>query len=90
VASKNDPAPPRNPEPPAALKRLAETLKDPRVANTGLTTNSEGEWALLLRLYDLADAPIAEIESQSGGAPVIYAPTGKRPAARPAYPAKGE
>jgi hypothetical protein len=90
VASKHQPAPPREAEPPAALKELSERLSNSKVARAGLTTTSEGDWALLVYVYDPNDAPIAEIEAEARGAPVIYLTAGKTPSARPAFPRRGE
>ena len=90
MVGRHDPAPPREPEPPAALKRLSETLRHPKVSHVGLTTTPEGEWALAVWLFDLADAPIAEIEKQAKGAPVVYLPARAAPMARPAFPDRGE
>jgi hypothetical protein len=44
----------------------------------------------MVRLRDLADAPIPEIEQRADGAPVVYTGITKRPEARPAYPKQGE
>ncbi len=62
----------------------------PGVESVGLTTTSGGDWALMVRLRDLADAPIPEIEQRADGAPVVYTGITKRPEARPAYPKQGE
>ena len=84
------PAPPREPEPPAVVRRLSETVRHPSVASTGLTTTPGGDWALLVRVKPGATIPIAEIERQAEGHAVIYQRAGAMPAARPAFPERGE
>jgi hypothetical protein len=84
------PAPPREPEAPAHLRRLAQTLRHPDVASLGLTTTPKGEWALLVRLKNGRHAPVAEIERRVRGEPVVYDEAGAPPIARPAYPGRGE
>jgi hypothetical protein len=84
------PAPPREPEPPAVIRRLSETVQHPGIASTGLTTTAGGDWALLVRVKPGVKTPIAEIERQAGGHAVIYQPARPMPVARPAFPGRGE
>jgi hypothetical protein len=60
------------------------------VFSVGLTTTSEGEWALAVQVFDLGDTPILEIEEEARGAPVIYLQRRKPPVARPAFPRHGQ
>jgi hypothetical protein len=87
---EHDPAPPKTPQPPAEIRRLSQQLRHPDVANVGLTTTSKGEWALLVRVKGAVTGPIPEVERQAKGHPVIYAPAGPMPVARPAFPGRGE
>lgn len=85
------PGPPVTPEPPEHLVRLADALSHPEVAQTGLTTTSGGEWALMVRVHPGVSVPIQEIERAAEGHPVVYQEhPGTNPVARPAYPALGE
>jgi hypothetical protein len=90
MASNHAPAPPREPEPPAIIRRLSETIRHPSIASTGLTTTSGGGWALLVRVKPGVKVPIAEIEQQAQGHAVIYQQARSMPVARPAFPSRGE
>lgn len=81
------PAPPRSPEPPRGLRKLARELTHPDVMNVGLTTTNEGEWAVRIRVRPGASIPLSGIGSRCRGFPVIYeVGSTTPPVARPAFP----
>lgn len=90
MASNHVPAPPREPEPPAVIRRLSESIRHPSIASAGLTTTSSGDWALLVRVKPGVKVPIPEIERQAQGHPIVYQPARPMPVARPAFPDRGE
>ena len=90
MASDHVPAPPREPKPPAVIRRLSENLHHPGIASAGLTTTSSGDWALLVRVKPGVKVPILEIERQVQGHPVVYQTARPMPLARPAFPDRGE
>ena len=82
---------PSDPTPPPRLLEISQQLLHPEVAQTGLTTTSDGRWALMVRLQPGAHAPLDEVERLTGEFPVVYRPPRARtPIARPAYPQLGE
>lgn len=85
------PGRPKDPTPPSELQHAADTITHDAIAQVGLTTTSEGEWALLVRVKPEASYPIPEVEQLAHGHPVIYqrAPA-RTPVARPAFPSLGE
>lgn len=87
----NIPGRPKQPVPPSDLQQAAQSITHEAITQVGLTTTSEGEWALLVRVKPQAAYPIPEVERQAHGHPVIYqrAPAGL-PVARPAFPGLGE
>jgi hypothetical protein len=89
--TKHIPGLPNSPSPPPELAKIAKSLTDPDVTRVGLTTTSDGRWALMVRVKPGAEAPIKKVEEASSGYPVIYQDEpDEPPAARPAYPAEGE
>jgi hypothetical protein len=81
------PGVPKESTPPADLQEAAQTIAHDSVAQVGLTTTREGDWALLVRVKPDAAYPIPEIESQVSGHPVIYQRArATLPVARPAFP----
>jgi hypothetical protein len=85
------PGPPKEPDPPAALRKAQKALSDVRVSRVGLTTTREGDWALIVRIPRGGEWPLPEVEAASGGFPVIYQYEPENlPVARPAYPDRGE
>lgn len=82
---------PKQPVPPSELKRAADSKAPEGVVQLGLTTTSDGVWALLARIEPHAHAPIVAVEQIAHGHPVIYQTiTGRLPVARPAFPGLGE
>ncbi len=78
---------PSDPEPPDKLVALAESIRDPLVRQSGVTTTADGRWALYVTVPADAAVPIPSVESQAGGFPVIYeAEPDDPPRAGPAYP----
>jgi hypothetical protein len=72
------------------LIALAETIRDPLVRQAGVTTTTDGRWALYVTVPGDAAVPIPGIESQADGFPVVYeAEPDEPPRAGPAYPAEG-
>lgn len=85
------PGMPQDMTPPAELERAADTPAPEGVVQLGLTTTTDGEWALLARISSHVHAPVDAVERLAHGHPVIYeTASGILPVARPAYPADGE
>lgn len=79
------PAPPAEPEPPDRLLQLSEHISHPLVAQSGITTTANGDWAVYVTVPANVSVPVAEIESQAQGFPVVYeAEPESLPIARPA------
>jgi hypothetical protein len=84
------PGVPPNPEPPERLIELADTVRDPLVIQSGVTTTADGRWALYVTVPADATVPIPSVERQAGGYPVVYeAEPDEPPRAGPAYPGRG-
>ena len=84
------PGRPRTPKP-SILSEIIASLQHPDVLRTGITTNKEGDWAILVVVKKDSPIPIKEIEVKSMQFPVIYQEdSGSMPIARPAYPLLGE
>src|SRR4051794_28779684 len=84
------PGEPSDPEPPDKLLDPAETIRDPLVRQSGVTTTADGRWALYVTVPGGATVPIPGVESQAGGFPVVYeAEPEEPPRAGPAYPRAG-
>lgn len=82
---------PKQAQPPAELARAADSPAPAGVVQLGLTTTSDGDWALLARVAPDAQAPIAAVERMALGHPVVYQVAGRHaPVARPAFPGLGE
>lgn len=85
---RHRPGTPREAAPPDALVALSETLRDPSVSSAGITTTTDGRWALYVTVPADAAVPIASVEQQAGQFPVVYeAAPAELPVAKPAYPA---
>jgi hypothetical protein len=85
------PAPPYTPEPPSRLVAIAGSLSHPAITRVGLTTTSEGTWALMVRTRAGTLLPLPEVEAVREDFPVIYQDEPEEPPlARPAYPGLGE
>lgn len=83
----HSPGVPANPEPPERLVELAEAVRDPLVVQSGLTTTTDGRWALYVTVPADAVVPIPNVESQAAGYPVVYeAEPAEPPRAGPAKP----
>jgi hypothetical protein len=81
------PGVPSSPEPPERLVELADTVRDPLLRQSGITTTKDGKWALYVTVPRDASVPIAAIEQQAGEYPVVYeAEPDEPPIAGPAYP----
>ena len=84
------PGRPTTPEP-KKLVRLAASVSHPDVVNSGITTTTKGDWALLLTVRKNAAIPIKMLEKKASGFPVVYQEdSGRMLVARPAYPGLGE
>ncbi len=88
---QHHPGEPDTDDPPAALIEVLDRLDDPLVVQSGVTTTPDGRWALFVAVPREADVPLAGIERQAAGFPVVYqaAPL-EAPIARPAFPGRGE
>ena len=88
---KHIPGLPASPSPPPELAQIAQSLTDPDVTRVGLTTTSDGRWALMVRVKPGTEIPLRKVEEACSGYPVIYQDEpAEPPVARPAYPAEGE
>lgn len=75
------------PEPPDRLVALTETVSDPLVTQCGITTTTDGRWALYVTVHANATVPIAKVEIEADGFPVVYEAAPREPVrAGPAYP----
>jgi hypothetical protein len=84
------PGEPSDPEPPDKLIALTETILDPLVRQSGVTTTTDGRWALYVTVPSDVEVPISGVEKQAGGFPVVYeAEPDEPPRAGPAYPVGG-
>jgi hypothetical protein len=84
------PGTPSDAEPPERLLKLAEILRDPLVVRSGVTTTTDGQWALYVTVPNDATVPIPSVETQAGGFPVVYEAEPKEPPhAGPAFPGGG-
>jgi hypothetical protein len=83
------PGAPSDPEPPERLLKLAGSIRDPLVVQSGVTTTADGEWALYVTVPSDASVPIQSVETQAGGFPVVYEAEPKEPPrAGPAFPGR--
>jgi hypothetical protein len=81
------PGTPTSPSPPDKLLELADTIKDPLVVQSGVTTTADGKWALYVTVPGNASVPIRSVEAHAAGFPVVYeAEPQEPPKAGPAYP----
>jgi hypothetical protein len=84
---EHHPGPPQEPEPPEALIALSDNLQHPLVMSSGITTTTDGRWALYVTVPADAVVPIAGVEKKAGRFPVVYeAAPAELPIAKPAYP----
>ena len=89
--SPHIPGPPESPEPPNRLVEIAASLSHPAVTRVGLTTTTDGRWALMVRVQPGTSIPCKDIEAVCNDYPIVYQEEPKEfPVARPAYPALGE
>ncbi|WP_077001051.1 hypothetical protein [Variovorax sp. KK3] len=80
---------PSTPEPPERLLAVADTCHDPQVRQCGVTTTADGRWALYVTVPADATVPIASIERQADGFPVVYEAELPAPVrAGPAFPGR--
>jgi len=89
----NPPRRPHQAEPSAAAQNAkAVARKHADVAKVGLTTTSDGKWAVKVWLRNGAHPPLSDVESAAGNdVPVVYDSAPERPTvARPAFPVLGE
>jgi hypothetical protein len=85
------PGRPVSPEPPSKLVEITKTVSDAAVTRVGLTTTTDGRWALMVRVKPGTPIPVKAVEEASSDYPVIYQEEPEEPpVARPAYPARGE
>jgi hypothetical protein len=81
------PGVPTDPEPPDRLVELAGAVRSESVVQSGITTTRDGQWALFITVAADATVPLADIEVQAAGYPVVYeAEPTEPPRAGPAYP----
>jgi hypothetical protein len=81
------PGPPKEEEPPKHLVDLADAVADPLVIQHGITTTRDGRWALYVTVPADTTVPIASVEQQAKGFPVVYEAEPDEPVrAGPAYP----
>jgi hypothetical protein len=58
--------------PPEGLVALADKVTDPMVTQCGITTTTDGHWALYVTVPANASVPIASVERCAAGFPVVY------------------
>jgi len=71
----------------------AAARQHPEVARVGVTTTTDGRWALKIWLRPGVQPPLADIGESLGDYPVVYdrePDPDDLPVARPAYPKRGE
>lgn len=66
------PGEPSTPDPPDALIELSEKIQHPLVKRTGITCTTDGRWALYVTVPKNTDVPLPDLESRTGGFPVVY------------------
>ena len=66
------PGSPATDNPPEPLVVLANQLTDPLVTQCGITTTTDGHWALYVTVPADASVPIASVERRAAGFPVVY------------------
>jgi hypothetical protein len=92
-AVPHTPRRPQQTQPSAAVQHTkAVARKHADVAKVGLTTTSDGKWAVKVWLRDGAHPPLQDVESAAGSdVPVVYDSEPEHPpVARPAFPILGE
>ena len=68
---------------------VADRIRDPLVTQSGNTTTSDGRWAVYVTVPGDTNVPVASVEQQADGFPVVYeAEAEEPPVAGPAYPAE--
>jgi len=83
----HSPGVPVDPEPPDRLVELANTIADPLVVQSGVTTTADGKWALYVTVPRDCSVPISSVERSAAGFPVVYeAEPDEPPRAGPADP----
>ena len=81
------PGEPTTPDPPDQLLAAANAVTNALVAQSGVTTTADGRWALYVTVPADTSVPIADVEAQAGGFPVVYeAEPAEPPRAGPAHP----
>ena len=66
------PGSPATEAPPERLVALADKVTDPLVTQCGITTTTDGHWALYVTVPADASVPIASVERRAAGFPVVY------------------
>ena len=81
------PGVPTTADPPDRLLAAADAVANPLVVQSGVTTTADGRWALYVTVPADATVPIADVEAQADGFPVVYeAEPAEPPRAGPAHP----
>jgi hypothetical protein len=66
------PGEPKSADPPVELLTLCDSLTHPLLRRTGITCDSQGNWALLASVPKTTNVPIPALEALCGGFPVVY------------------
>ena len=74
------PGPAPDGEPPEALLKLANALQHPAVRSAGISTTSDGRWALYVSVPANIEVPLLDLEAVCGGFPVVYVAAPDKPA----------
>lgn len=78
---------PSDPQPPVRLIQLADSIQDPLIQQAGITT-ADGRKAVYVTVSANTPVPIASVQGQAGGFPVVdEADPDEPPRAGPAFPA---
>lgn len=83
----HSPGPALTPDPPEKLAEAVDAVHHPLVKECGMTTTTDGRWAVFVSVPKDAAVPIPTVEKQAAGFPVVYeAAPEELPTAGPAYP----
>ena len=66
------PGEPKSTDIPQELEALADSLVHPLVVQTGITCDSDGNWALFVTVPKTTSIPIPDLEAMCAGFPIVY------------------
>lgn len=80
------PGRPKTPAPSSTLRERLAALDHPAIANRGVTTTADGEWAMLVRVHQGPASIRQALIEQAREVPIVVEVVGDPPLARPAFP----